>query len=373
MKKKLIAVILTASLVGAFLTGCGDTKQTTETTKTTEEAEDEVSTSEATSDAETEVDAQAESDSSFTGDGLNEAKTIRIGYVSSFADHIISLEDKLHYIKDEFEKDGVEVEIIGFEKGAPLVEALAAGAVDVSCPFGDTPILTSYANQNPVTIIARGRTDPESLSIVVSDDSDIASVEDLKGKKVAVPVGSGIHDYLLRVLDSAGLTESDIDLVNLAFGDTAPAFESSSIDAAAVMEPNTSVLLEQADVHKLDGLSNDIKIDLSFLVGNNDFIEKNPELTAKFLKAVLQYNDYATENKDETQQACSDFTGQPYDTFSIAQRWIYEAEISDEIFDQLKLSQDFLVAQGVLTDSFDVREMYDNKYLEEAKRLYAGE
>lgn len=353
MKKKFLAVILTIGILGTLIGGCGDAGQTGE--------------------ANTAAEDISEEDFAFTGEGLNEAKTIRIGYCAAALDSVALLEAEQKNLEQEFEKDGITVELIAFEKGAAVVEALAAGALDVSVPFGDTPTITSYANETPITVIARGKTDPSMYQLQIPADSDISSAEDLKGRRVGVAFGGGCHDYLLRVLDYAGLTEDDIELVNLSTSDNVTALETDSVDAIANSEPNASLLSSQTGAKALENIPEDLKMDLSFAVANNEFIEKNPELVARFIKVMLKTYDFVSNNAKEAAQIMADALEVDYDSVSSVERWICDPDVTDEIFDQLEQSKDFLLSQDSLSNDFDVREMYDGKYLEEAKRLYEEE
>lgn len=345
MKTRILASILTLGLLIAGLSGCGK------------------------AEAGNTGDSQS-TELQFEGEGLNEADTIRIGYCAAALDSIALLEEEQKNLEEAFAKEGVTVELISFEKGAAVVEALAAGALDVSVPFGDTPSLTSFANHTPVTIIARGKTDPQMYQLQVPEGSDITSAEDLKGKRVAVTLGSGCHDFLLRVLNSAGLTEDDIELINIAQSDNVTILESGEVDAVANSEPNASLVLAQTNAVSLDTISSDLKLDLSFAVANNDFMKKNPKLVARFLTVLLKTYDFVTENPQEATQIMADALDVSYESASSVERWICDPDVTDEIFDQLNQTKEFLLDQDAILNDFDVHDMFDGRYLEEAKRLY---
>ena len=68
-------------------------------------------------------------------------------------------------------------------------------------------------------------------------DSPIASVADLKGKKVALNKGSNVHYLLVRALETAGLAYGDIEPVYLPPADARAAFERGAVDAWAIWDP----------------------------------------------------------------------------------------------------------------------------------------
>ena len=78
---------------------------------------------------------------------------------------------------------------------------------------------------------------PEWTALVVPANSPLKSVADLKGKKIAVTIGSDPHGFLLRALEDAGLSEKDVTLVPLQHADGRIAMEKGEVDAWAGLDP----------------------------------------------------------------------------------------------------------------------------------------
>jgi NitT/TauT family transport system substrate-binding protein len=67
----------------------------------------------------------------------------------------------------------------------------------------------------------------------------IQSVQDLKGKKIAVAIGTPSSTMLIKVLDAGGLSMDDIQMVQVASAiDAASAFKARQVDAAVVWSPD---------------------------------------------------------------------------------------------------------------------------------------
>lgn len=93
-------------------------------------------------------------------------------------------------------------------------------------------------------ISAIGALYPEIIQLVVSADSDIQSISDLKGKRVSVGApGSGNEANSKQILQAAGLTYDDIEEELKSYSDSADAFKDGVIDAMFVTSgvPNSSV------------------------------------------------------------------------------------------------------------------------------------
>lgn len=128
---------------------------------------------------------------------------------------------------------------IPFQNGAPAYQALAAGKIDL-VGAGDTSAVFAQAAGTPIKVVAASRSaDPKksSQAILVPKDSSIASLGDLKGKKIGYFESTPTHYLLLKALDKAGLTLDDVTAVNLPFPQGISALDSGKIDALSTMGP----------------------------------------------------------------------------------------------------------------------------------------
>ena len=78
---------------------------------------------------------------------------------------------------------------------------------------------------------------PKAEALIVQKDSKIQSVQDLKGKRVALNKGSNVHYLLLKVLEANNLKLSDIEVVYLPPSDARAAFERGAVDAWVIWDP----------------------------------------------------------------------------------------------------------------------------------------
>jgi TRAP transporter TAXI family solute receptor len=113
----------------------------------------------------------------------------------------------------------------------------------MSYAFNGTEI---WADSPPVTNIATLMSlYPETIQIIVLADSDIYSVEDLRGQRVSIgDIGSGVEANAVQVLGAYGLTVDDITREALGFGGSADLMRDGGLDAFFVTAatPNTAVL-----------------------------------------------------------------------------------------------------------------------------------
>lgn len=142
-----------------------------------------------------------------------------------------------------------KLEMSAFPSGAPVLEALNAGALDIGFT-GDIPFLFVYAAGAPLKAVGAWHFNPATVALVVGKDSPIRSVAGLKGKRIAVNRGGWGHFLALGALRRAGLGPQDVSFSFLGPVDGRAALVRGSVDAWVPWEPYTSsaVLLDQARV-----------------------------------------------------------------------------------------------------------------------------
>ena len=132
-----------------------------------------------------------------------------------------------------------KIEWSEFPAAAPILEALNAGALDVSYT-GDLSFLTVYAAGAPIKAIGGTRSDARTQAILVRQDSPIKSIADLKGKRLAGTRGGWGQFLIDATLEKAGYKIEDATFAPLGPVDAKIALVAGSIDAWAVWEPYVS-------------------------------------------------------------------------------------------------------------------------------------
>ncbi|MEY3309129.1 MAG: taurine transporter substrate-binding protein [Pseudomonadota bacterium] len=138
---------------------------------------------------------------------------------------------------------GWTIEWRQFGSGTEVIAAMASGDVQVA-ELGSSPLSigTSQGLEIQLFMIAQGLGTAESL--IAKGDSGIAKLEDVKGKRIAVPVGSTAHYSLMGALTHAGIAETDVTILNLPADQIAAAWDSGQVDAAFIWEPVQNQILQ---------------------------------------------------------------------------------------------------------------------------------
>jgi sulfonate transport system substrate-binding protein len=147
---------------------------------------------------------------------------------------------------------------------------------------GEAPPVFALAAGASFVYIAYELPTPEAEGILVPKDSQIKSVADLKGKKIAFNKGSDVHWLVVNALKKAGLKYTDIEPVYLAPADARAAFERGSIDAWAVWDPFNAATQKQVGARQLISATGIVSRH-QFFLGSRAYAEKNQEV----LKIVM--------------------------------------------------------------------------------------
>ena len=199
-------------------------------------------------------------------------------------------------LEKEFAKDGITITWVQSAGSNKALEFLNAGSIDFGSTAGSAA-LVARINGNPIkSIYVYSR--PEWTALVAAKDSTIASVADLKGKRVAVTRGTDPHIFLVRALLTAGLTDKDIVPVLVQqHADGGTALIRGDVDAWAGLDP----MMAQAEVEegaKLFYRKADANT-WGILNVREQFLKDNPDIVRRVLAVYEDARKYSLANYDD--------------------------------------------------------------------------
>jgi NitT/TauT family transport system substrate-binding protein len=199
------------------------------------------------------------------------------------------------YFYEKFTPAGYKIEVIPFESPTDGKNAVVTGTVDFGT-FGIAAATLGAAAGEPLVIFAAQCN--RGMAIVASAKSDIKTVKDLKGRKVAIWPGSTQEVVILERLKAEGMTVKDIQPIRLPFSDMAPALARGDVDAYVGAEPGPGISLA-------NGAGRIVEYPYSTAIGSlnmvwgvrRETIEKNPELVAVMMDIHRKATEYAMANE----------------------------------------------------------------------------
>ena len=220
--------------------------------------------------------------------------TITIGHLPS--DH-----DTAMYVAEaqkQYEAQGLKVKTVQFNNGGDLMNAMASGDVDVGY-VGITPVLSSIEKGVPVKVVSGAQI--EGSGVVVSADSGINSLADLKGKKIGTPGAATIQNMIITyALNQSGVSTDDVELVAMKAAQMTDALKAGQIDAMICWEPYSSIAVNNGYGKLLENTSEIIPGHPCCVVAaSQSFIDNHPDELKKILAIHENATDFTNENPKE--------------------------------------------------------------------------
>ena len=198
-------------------------------------------------------------------------------------------------VEKAFAKDGIGVRWVQTLGSNKALEFLNAGSIDIGSTAGAAALI-GRINGNPIKMVGL-YSRPEWTALVCRADTPFTSPADLKGKSVAVTRGTDPHIFLVRALDSAGLTEKDVRLVLLQHPDGKTALIRGDVDAWAGLDP----MMAQAEVEegaKLFFRKADANT-WGILNVREPFLKDHPDIVRRVLGVYEDARKYSLANYDD--------------------------------------------------------------------------
>jgi len=201
---------------------------------------------------------------------------------------------------------GAKVEWTSFNAGPSAIEALFAGAIDMTY-IGPNPTINGYVHSNGEALRVIAGAVSGGVALVVRNDSGITKPQDFHGKRVASPQLGNTQDVALRAwLKAQGLkaTEKggDVQVIPLANPDQLTMFLQKQLDAAWAPEPWASRLIHEGNAHLfLDErtLWPKGQFIVTNLIVSTRFLREHPDLVEEWLAAHVELTDWINSHPAE--------------------------------------------------------------------------
>ncbi|HLX15263.1 MAG TPA: NrtA/SsuA/CpmA family ABC transporter substrate-binding protein [Bradyrhizobium sp.] len=212
------------------------------------------------------------------------------------------------YFYERFAPPGYKIEVIPFESPTDGKNAVLTGTVD-TCIHGIAAFLLGAAAGEPVEIVAAATN--RGMGIVADAKSDIKTINDLKGKRVAIFPGSTQEVVILERLKAEGMTIKDIQPIRLSFSDMPAALARGDIDAYVGAEPGPGISLANGTGRLVEyPYSTPIGSLNMILSASEKMIKEDPERLKMIIDMHKKATDYAMAHPDEMIQVAMQKLGQ---------------------------------------------------------------
>ncbi|SEC67054.1 ABC transporter substrate-binding protein [Paenibacillus sp. GP183] len=230
--------------------------------------------------------------------------------------------------KGFFEKNGVKVDLVWFPVYSDSLSALSTGKVDAnSQTLSDTLAPASKGIGVKAVLVNDNSNGGDGLVV----KPEIASMKDLKGKKIATELGTVDHLLMLTALDKSGLKETDVKYTNMTVNDAGPAFISGNVDAAVLWEPFLTKALQEGKGKLLFSSKDTPGLIPDLLVFREDVTKNRPDDVKKIINAWFDALDYWKANPDESLKIMAKAAETPLDEYKAGVDSVKIFQLEDNI------------------------------------------
>ena len=231
-----------------------------------------------------------------SGKKEEQLKEINISYVRSpFNLPLIIMKEK-GMAEKVFGEKGIKVNYYEITSGAKQTEAIAAGSLDIASVINSVSVILANAAGNPIEIFS-GFSRPEKMFTIMTANDAIKTPADLKGKKIAGPKGTVLHELLVAALKKEGLTINDVEHINMGIPNAVQAMLSGKVDCALAAAAN--VVNAEKNGGRVLVTCEGYVSPLLIAACSKDFAEKHSDMLKLYTAAYKEAKAWMEANMEE--------------------------------------------------------------------------
>ena len=280
---------------------------------------------------------------------------LNITYVKSPLNVPSIVEKQQQLVEKEFSADGIKINYAEITSGSKQTEALAAGSIDICNAVGTTSCILAASNGVDLKIIGVYSRAPEAFMIIAMNP-EIKTVADLKGKKVAGPKGTVLHQMLLTALVKNNLKTDDIEHIAMEQPDAVTALLNGSVDAVIAAGGNADKAIKAGGIVITTGKG--LVDGTSVVAVSGQFLKDHPDIVKRFQKVHQASLAFIKEHQEEAFQMAATELAISVDEVKRMYAWYdFNPEITEADIKELNNTQDFLISTKMQTNQIKVEDL----------------
>ncbi|QKS72229.1 aliphatic sulfonate ABC transporter substrate-binding protein [Paenalkalicoccus suaedae] len=301
-------------------------------------------------------ESNTEAGTANTNDNSSTPETITVDYAFYSPTSLVLKEQG--FLDEVFEGEDVEFEYVLSQGSNRALEFLSGGSVDFGSTAGAAALMAKGNNAPIKNVYIYSQ--PEWTALVTNEGSDLDTVEQLEGKRVAATPGTDPYIFLIRALDEVGLTESDLEVVPLQHSDGASALANGDVDAWAGLDPHMA--RQEVETNAELFYRNESFNTYGFLNVREEFAEQYPDAVDKVIEAYELAREWVEENPEETIQILVDEAGisEEVAALQLERNNFSNPQPGQEHIDALTAAGEVLQESGNLDASLDLEELVNS-------------
>ena len=251
---------------------------------------------------------------------------------------------------------GINVEYAELTSGADQTQALASGDVQVLYAVGATSVILSAANDADIKVLNMYSRSPEAFCLFAQDNT-LTSPESLRGKTIAGPAGTILHELLVSYLATADMTIEDVNYVNMSIPEAKAGLDGGSVDVA--MLAGAAAYTAKLQGHSLVADGTGLVDAIITVAVTEEFYNAHPEIIEKLKNAQDEIASFIAENEEEALQITADTLDLELDAVKeMFAQYDFSTELKETDRIGFQRTADFMYANGMIEKELDVNTLF---------------
>jgi sulfonate transport system substrate-binding protein len=248
------------------------------------------------------------------------------------------------------------VSVVDMQTGPGLMAALEAGDVDIVQGIGDAAFLVAASEGVRAKIFAVNSRSPKAFA-VVTNNPDVKTVADLKGRSVAGLRGSVVHQVFVAALAENGMTEADVEFFPMPVAQAASTLLAKKADAALLVGGDVTRALDAGARVLADGEGR--VRGLSFAVVRTPFLEKHPDVTKRFAALRDETVAFIASDAKAALEIAARQLGQDVSSLEGAMSWYdFRRGITSEDIQSMENTKKYLLDNEIMRNDINIGDLF---------------
>ncbi|OTG88258.1 sulfonate ABC transporter substrate-binding protein [Acinetobacter sp. ANC 4558] len=282
----------------------------------------------------------------------SESITLNIGFQKY---GILPIVKERGVLENALKEQGVNIKWVEFPAGPQLLEGLNVGSVSFGESGEAPPIFAQAANSNLI-YVANQPPAPDAEALIVPKNSKINSIQELKGKRIALNKGSNVHYLLVKLLEKNNIKLNEINVVYLPPSDARAAFERGAVDAWVIWDPFFAAAEQQIGARVIATGKNVVN-NYQFYLADRQFAEKHPQILQSIVKELNTTTQWVSQHQDEAAKLLEKPTGLDFNILktSISRMGFGVQPISPEVAKQQQYVADAFYQEKLIPHQINIQ------------------
>jgi sulfonate transport system substrate-binding protein len=286
------------------------------------------------------------------GEKKVDAVTLNIGFQKY---GLLPIVKERGVLEAALKEQGVNIQWVEFPAGPQLLEGLNVGSV-VFGEAGEAPPIFAQAANSNIVYIANQPAAPKAEALIVQKNSNIHTIQDLKGKRIALNKGSNVHYLLVKLLEKNKIKLSEIDVVYLPPADARAAFERGSVDAWVIWDPFFAAAEQQIGARVI-ATGEHLVNNYQFYLADRQFAEQHPKVLQAVVNELNTTTQWVAQHQDDAAKLLEKPTGLDFNILktSISRMGFGVQPISPEVAKQQQYVADAFYQEKLIPHQINIQ------------------